>query len=67
MLAEQYAARAVELLAQAHEQGFFRNNPEAAAQFRRDPAFALLRGRPDFQRVLRAVEKRNAQSSGKAP
>jgi hypothetical protein len=48
---DQYAARAVALLAQAHARGYFK---EAARveKLKKDADLDPLRGRPDFQKLL---------------
>jgi hypothetical protein len=55
--AEQYAARAVLLLAKAHRAGYFKY-PGRLERLRKDPELGALRGRQDFQQLLALVEQR---------
>ncbi len=55
-VADGHAARAVELLAKAHEKGFFRAAP-IADRVRTDPAFAPLRGRADFKQLMADIDR----------
>jgi tetratricopeptide (TPR) repeat protein len=52
--AESYAARAVQLLRQAYDTGYFKP-PERLAQLKKDTDFDALRGRMDFQRLESAL------------
>jgi serine/threonine-protein kinase len=54
-LAEEYAARAIALLAQAKAAGDFRG-PGAVERLKQDPDFAALRPRADYQNLLRELE-----------
>jgi WD40 repeat protein len=53
---EEYAARAVELLARARAAGFFQDR-ETVAHMKQDPDVEPLRSRPDYQRLLAGLEK----------
>jgi serine/threonine protein kinase len=55
--AEQYARRAVTVLEQAHAAGFFKE-PGRVAHAKQDDDLKSIRPRPDFQKLLRAVERR---------
>ena len=61
VLAEEYAARAVELLRNARDAGFFQGNQRAAARLAIDPALAPLRDRDDFKRLLAELAKQAAE------
>ncbi|HLJ93094.1 MAG TPA: serine/threonine-protein kinase [Gemmataceae bacterium] len=50
------AARAVELLRKAHAAGYFRN-PAAVAQLHTAKQLMVLRSRPDFQQLVKELEK----------
>jgi hypothetical protein len=54
-LAEQYGARAVELLARARACGHFRD-PERLASLQSDEELNSIRSRPDFQKLLAELE-----------
>src|SRR5205807_617677 len=49
--AEEYAARAVELLQKAQEAGYFRERA-AREELRNDPELEPLQGREDFRKLL---------------
>jgi serine/threonine protein kinase len=53
-LAEGYAARAVAMLQRSRAAGMFKD-PAALEQLPRDPDLAALRGREDFQKLLREL------------
>jgi serine/threonine protein kinase len=55
-LADQFGERAVKLLRQAGNLGYFQN-PDHIAQFLRDDDFNSLRSRADFKKLLAEVEK----------
>lgn len=55
-LAEQYAARAVQLLINAQSVGYF-NDPAKLAKFKKDRDLDSLRSRPDFQKLQASLEK----------
>ncbi|HKI36944.1 MAG TPA: serine/threonine-protein kinase [Gemmataceae bacterium] len=55
-LTADYHRRAVALLERAESEGFF-HSPEYRRRLAADPLFAPLRGRDDFQKLLRRVEK----------
>jgi tetratricopeptide (TPR) repeat protein len=56
-LAEQYAARAVQLLRRAHAAGYL-NNPARVEQLKKDPEFEPLRARDDFRKLLADLEEK---------
>jgi serine/threonine-protein kinase len=55
-LRDKYAARAVALLAELHEEGYFAS-AKNAARLKEDPDLAPLRQRADFRKLLAQVEK----------
>jgi tetratricopeptide (TPR) repeat protein len=55
-LRERYAARAVALLAELHEEGYFAS-VQNAARLKEDPDLALLRQRDDFRKLLAEGDK----------
>jgi serine/threonine-protein kinase len=55
-LEERYAARAVELLAQAHAGAFFKN-PKNLESLNEDTDFDPLRSRRDFQALLKQIDQ----------
>jgi tetratricopeptide (TPR) repeat protein len=61
-LADQYAARAVQLLRKAYEANFF-TDAKARQTLREDPGLASLRGRSDFRNLCDRIEK--APGAGK--
>jgi serine/threonine-protein kinase len=58
--AERYASRAVALLRQLHEQGYFKDAGHAA-QLGGDLDLGALRGRDDFRRLLPGADKRKGR------
>jgi tetratricopeptide (TPR) repeat protein len=56
ILTEQYGKRAFELLRQANAADFFRH-PMNRARLRKEPDFAPLKSREDFQKLLSEVER----------
>jgi tetratricopeptide (TPR) repeat protein len=54
-LAEQYARRAIELLAQAREAGFFKN-PRWVAHLKKDTDLDALHARDDYRKLLAELE-----------
>jgi serine/threonine protein kinase len=63
-LAEQYAGRAVELLAKARDFGYFRS-PARFAELMKDPTLSSMNMRPDFKKLLRELERPAALGSGR--
>jgi serine/threonine-protein kinase len=56
-LAEQYGARAVELLAKAHAAGYFKSTA-VIEKLRKEPEFEPLRSRTDYRKFLLELEKK---------
>ena len=54
-LSEQYAGRAVALLCQAHKAGYFKEQARVA-HLKKDGDLRALRGRPDYQALLKELE-----------
>ena len=65
-LAEQYAARAVELLVRAERAGYFAT-PARLADLKTDPDLATLRTRQAFNSLLREAEGRGKPGVEKGP
>jgi hypothetical protein len=54
-LSEQYASRAVVLLRQAQKAGYFKR-PANVAHLKKDSDLRALRGRPDYEVLLKELE-----------
>ena len=54
--ADQYAARAVTILRQIQETGFFRNNPATVAQLKKEADLQVLQKRQDYQKLSKSIE-----------
>jgi len=63
-LAEQYAARAIALLAKAQATGLF-NGASGVRRLMTDPRLAPLRDRDDFKKLTRSVTSKETSSPGK--